>query len=41
MPDEYIDDTGMFVTQAFVDYLKPLVGDFPEFADLANVPVNR
>ena len=41
MPDEFIDESGMFVTPAFVDYLKPLVGDFAEFADLANVPVNR
>jgi 6-phosphofructokinase 1 len=39
MPDEYIDDSGMFVTQAFVDYLKPLVGELPEFAYLANHPV--
>jgi len=39
MPDEYIDDSGMFVTQAFIDYLTPLVGELPEFAYLANHPV--
>jgi 6-phosphofructokinase 1 len=39
MPDEYIDESGLFVTQAFIDYLKPLVGELPEFANLANHPV--
>ena len=35
MPDEYIDKSGMFVTKAFVDYLRPLVGPLPEYAELA------
>jgi len=39
MPDEYIDESGLFVTRAFIDYLKPLVGELPEFANLANHPV--
>lgn len=39
MPDEYIDESGMFVTQAFIDYLKPLVGPLPEMAKLAFKPV--
>jgi len=39
MPDEYIDESGLFVTQAFIDYLKPLVGELPEFANFANHPV--
>ncbi len=39
MPDEFIDESGMFVTKAFVDYLKPLVGELPELADLACEPV--
>lgn len=34
MPDEFIDDTGMFVTDAFIDYLRPLVGPLPEMARL-------
>ena len=41
MPDEYIDESGMFVTQAFVDYLKPLVGPMPEMAKLAYKPVKK
>jgi ATP-dependent phosphofructokinase / diphosphate-dependent phosphofructokinase len=34
MPDEFIDETGMFVTEAFIKYLKPLVGPMPEMARL-------
>lgn len=41
MPDEYIDQSGMFVTQAFVDYLRPLVGPMPEMASLAYEPVKK
>ncbi len=41
MPDEYIDESGMFVTQAFVDYLRPLVGPLPEMAKLAYEPVKK
>lgn len=41
MPDEYIDESSLFVTQAFVDYLRPLVGELPEFADLVYKPVKR
>ncbi len=39
MPDEYIDESGMWVTEAFIDYLRPLVGQLPTFADLAYKPV--
>jgi 6-phosphofructokinase 1 len=34
MPDNYISKTGMDVTQAFLDYARPLVGDLPEYACL-------
>jgi 6-phosphofructokinase 1 len=34
MPDEYINKEGDFVTQAFMDYLKPLVGEMPEYSKL-------
>ncbi|MCX7427904.1 MAG: 6-phosphofructokinase [Planctomycetia bacterium] len=34
MPDEYINNTGNFVTQACLDYLKPLVGPLPEYVRL-------
>ena len=35
MPDEYINDDGNFVTQACLDYLKPLIGPLPDYARLA------
>lgn len=34
MPDEMINDRGNFPTTAFLDYLRPLVGDLPEYASL-------
>ena len=36
MPDEYISADGSFVTDAFFEYLRPLVGTFPEYAVLRN-----
>lgn len=41
MPDEYIDSSGMWVTDAFIKYLKPLVGELPHFADLEFKPVKK
>lgn len=34
MPDTYINAEGNFVTKAFVNYLKPLVGELPEYVTL-------
>ena len=34
MPDKYINAEGNFVTKAFVNYLKPLVGELPEYVTL-------
>ena len=34
MPDEFINASGNFVTDAFFDYLKPLVGNFPDYVTL-------
>lgn len=34
MPDKFIRRDGMFVTKAFLDYAKPLVGELPAYADL-------
>ena len=34
MPDEYLSADGSFVTDAFLDYLRPLVGVLPEYATL-------
>ncbi|MFC1544695.1 diphosphate--fructose-6-phosphate 1-phosphotransferase [Gemmatimonadota bacterium] len=39
MPAEYIDKSGMWITDKFLDYLRPLVGKLPEFANLAFKPV--
>lgn len=35
MPDEYINQEGNFVTQAYLDYLRPLIGELPDYAKLA------
>jgi hypothetical protein len=34
MPREYINSDGNFVTDEFYEYIRPLVGDIPEFAAL-------
>ena len=34
MPDEFLSPSDNFVTDAFIEYLKPLVGDIPHFARL-------
>ncbi len=34
MPDEFLSPQDNFVTDAFIDYLKPLVGDIPRFPRL-------
>ena len=34
MPDEFINAAGNFPTEAFLDYLRPLVGPLPTFAKL-------
>ena len=34
MPDEYINAAGSFVTDAFLDYLRPLIGVLPKYATL-------
>ncbi len=34
MPDEYINADGNFVTEAFLDYLRPLVGEMPNYVTL-------
>ncbi|MBW7995193.1 MAG: diphosphate--fructose-6-phosphate 1-phosphotransferase [Candidatus Glassbacteria bacterium] len=39
MPAEYIDSSGMWVTEEFINYLRPLVGKLPEFAELEFKPV--
>ncbi|MDO5579603.1 MAG: 6-phosphofructokinase [Planctomycetia bacterium] len=34
MPDEFIDDENLFITDACLDYLRPLVGDLPSYVRL-------
>ena len=34
MPDNFIRKNGLFVTKAFLDYARPLVGELPEFTAL-------
>jgi len=34
MPDKYISKDGFGVTKAFLDYVRPLVGPLPQYADL-------
>ena len=34
MPPEFINKAGNFPTKAMLDYLRPLVGELPEFARL-------
>lgn len=38
MPDEFINAAGNFPTEKFLSYLRPLVGDLPEFARLKYRP---
>ena len=37
MPDEFIADNGHDVTQAFIDYARPLVGQLPVKALLPGI----
>ena len=34
MPDEFINAEGNFITPAFMDYLRPLVGEMPDYVEL-------
>lgn len=36
MPDAYINEAGNFVTEAFMEYLHPLVGRMPQYARLSD-----
>ncbi len=41
LPDDYINSEGNFVTDAFLDYLRPLVGKMPSYAQLVGIPVKH
>ena len=35
MPDEFINKEGNFITEAFLDYLRPLIPELPDYTQLA------
>lgn len=41
MPDEFINEAGNNVTQAFIDYVAPIVGDLPKIGKFKRIPVNK
>jgi 6-phosphofructokinase 1 len=42
VPDHFINSEGNFVTEAFIEYAKPLIGDpLPEYVRLERIPVKR
>lgn len=38
MPDEFINEAGNFPTEAFLDYVRPLVGELGDYANLSYQP---
>jgi 6-phosphofructokinase 1 len=41
MPDEYFNEEGNNVSQEFIEYMKPLAADLPEFVRLETKMVKR
>lgn len=41
MPAEYFNEAGNYVSSAFIEYMKPLAGDIPEFVKLEKIFINR
>lgn len=39
LPNEFISKDKKFVTQKFIDFLRPLVGELPQYAELEGIPV--
>jgi len=39
MPNEFFNEEGNYVSQAFIDYMKPLAGSFPEYVRLEKTMV--
>ena len=37
MPAEFFNKEGNFVSSLFIDYMKPLVGELPEFVSLEKI----
>jgi 6-phosphofructokinase 1 len=41
MPEDFFNKEGNHVSQAFIDYMKPLAGELPEFVRLEKIMVNK
>ncbi|HIE28433.1 TPA: 6-phosphofructokinase [Candidatus Poribacteria bacterium] len=41
VPDEFINEAGNFVTGAYIEYAKPLIGELPEYVRLEKIAVKR
>ena len=41
VPDEFINEAGNFVTDAYIEYAKPLIGDLPEYVRLEKIAVKH
>ncbi|MDQ1296394.1 MAG: ATP-dependent phosphofructokinase / diphosphate-dependent phosphofructokinase [Bacteroidota bacterium] len=41
MPTEYFNEDGNYVSPAFIEYMKPLAGTFPEFVRLKKIMAKR
>ena len=41
MPDEFINEEGNNVTQAFIDYAAPIVGELPKIGKFKRIPVAK
>jgi 6-phosphofructokinase 1 len=41
MPQEYINHEGNFITDAFLDYVRPLIGTMPDYVKLSDIKYNK
>jgi len=41
VPDEFINEAGNFVTNAYIEYAKPLIGDLPEYVRLEKIAMKQ
>ena len=41
MPSKFINKKGNFVTRAFIEYAKPLIGKLPEIGRLKKIKVSK
>ena len=41
VPDEFINEAGNFVTDAYIEYAQPLIGELPEYVRFEKIAVKR